>query len=129
MGSVKYFEELITWKKARQLTKEIYDASNQGPFAGDFGLRNQIRRASVSIVSNIAEGFERGWTTEFMQFLSMAKGSTGEVKTQLYIAFTQGYLDQGAFDRLTTLTVETGQLIGGLIRYLQKTQIRGSKYH
>ena len=82
MATVKQFEELTIWQKSRELTKAIYAASNRGAFLKDFGLRDQVRRAAVSIMSNIAEGFERDGTGEFLQFLAMAKGSTGEVRSQ-----------------------------------------------
>jgi four helix bundle protein len=90
MANISKFEEIEAWCKARLLTKEIYAATSQGEFAHDFALRDQIRRASVSIMSNIAEGFERGGNKEFRQFLFMAKGSAGEVRSQLYIALDIG---------------------------------------
>lgn len=92
--AVKYFEDLEAWKSARTLTREIYDFTGRPSFSKDFGLRDQITRASVSIMSNIAEGFERGGTQEFIQFLSIAKGSCGGVRCQLYVAFDQEYLDK-----------------------------------
>ena len=86
MATFKRVEDIEVWQRARVLTREIYRISNLGSFSKDFGLRDQIRRASVSIMSNIAEGFERSGSGEFAQFLSMAKGSSGEVRTQLYIS-------------------------------------------
>ncbi len=86
MATFKSFEDIEAWQKARELTNRVYDASDKGAFARDFGLRDQIRRACVSILSNIAEGFERSGTGEFVQFLSSAKGSAGEVRAQLYVA-------------------------------------------
>ncbi len=86
MSSFKSFEEIESWQKARELTRKVYAVSNQGAFTKDFGLRDQIRRASVSIMSNIAEGFERDGNREFLQFLAVAKGSSGEVRAQLYVA-------------------------------------------
>src|SRR3990172_8364118 len=103
------------WQKARSLTREIYSISNLGQFSKDFGLRDQIRRASVSIMSNIAEGFERNGNREFTQFLAMAKGSTGEVKTQLYVALDQGYIENKSFEQLIELTSEISRMIGGLM--------------
>src|SRR5436190_491568 len=100
MSSIERFEDIEAWKKARRLTKLVYDASNEGQFARDFGLRDQIRRASVSTMSNIAEGFERGGDQEFIHFLSMAKGSCGETRSQLYVALDQGYLTQDKFKLL-----------------------------
>ena len=75
MASIKRFEDLLSWQKARELSRLVYQVSNNGTFAKDYGLRDQIRRASISIMSNIAEGFERGGDGEFVQFLSNAKGS------------------------------------------------------
>jgi four helix bundle protein len=92
MASIEKFEDIEAWQKARELTREIYRVTNQGAFAKDFGLRDQIRRASVSIMSNIAEGFGRGGNREFIQFLSMAKGSVSEVQAQLYVAVDVGYI-------------------------------------
>ncbi len=87
------FEDLLVWQRARELTRVIYELTQGGAFARDFGLRDQIRRAAVSVMSNIAEGFERGSDTEFGHFLSIAKGSCGEVRCQLYVASDQGYVD------------------------------------
>ena len=88
------FEDLIAWQKARELTKAIYQATTTIPFSKDFGLKDQIQRASVSIMSNIAEGFERGSHNEFHQFLVIAKGSCAEVKSQLYVALDANYLNE-----------------------------------
>jgi four helix bundle protein len=86
MSNVQRFEDLIAWQKARELTKQVYSHTENGPFSKDFGLRDQIRRASVSIMSNIAEGFERGGPSEFHQYLVIAKASSAEVRSQLYVA-------------------------------------------
>ncbi len=125
---IKKFEDLESWKKARKLTNTVYAATAAGSFSRDFGLKNQIRRASISILSNIAEGFERGGDKEFLQFLAVAKGSCGEVRAQLYIAMDQGYLRQDLFDELSTNTAEIGRLISGMMKYLSKSELRGSKY-
>src|SRR5882724_10314335 len=100
MAKIKKFEELVSWTKARSLTKEVCDATSAGQFVRDFGLRDQIRRAVVSILSNIAEGLERGGDREFLQFLAIAKGSCGEVRAQLYVALDQNYLSEAQFDIL-----------------------------
>ena len=92
MASFKSFEDIEAWQKGRELVKEVYGVSARGEFSKEFGLKDQIRRASISIISNIAEGFERGGDREFIQFLSIAKGSVGEVKAQLYVALDQGYV-------------------------------------
>lgn len=128
MAAFKAFEEIEGWQKARELTRAVYQVSGERPFAKDFGLRNQIRRASVSIMANIAERSDRSGSGEFGQFLSIAKGSAAEVRSHLYVALDQGYLDQGKFDRLTTLAVEAGRLIGGLMRYLRETDMKGTKF-
>jgi four helix bundle protein len=125
---IKKFEDLESWKKARQLTSAVYEATGSGRFASDFGLKDQIRRASISILSNIAEGFERGGDREFLQFLSIAKGSCGEVRGQLYVAIDQGYLSRTLFEKLSADAAEIGRLISGLMKYLSKSDLRGSKY-
>ena len=128
MATFKTFEEIDAWKKARELTKRIYAVSGTGDFAKDFGLKDQIRKASVSIMSNIAEGYDRSGTGEFVQFLAIAKGSTAEVTSQLYVALDQDYVDQGIFAELRGLAMETGNMIGGLMKYLRRSGIRGTKY-
>ncbi|MEX2027292.1 MAG: four helix bundle protein [Pirellulaceae bacterium] len=87
MALIKRFEDIEAWKKSRQLTRQIYDASKTGGLARDFGLKDQMQRASVSTMSNITEGFDRGGDREFIQFLAMAKGSCAELRSQLYVAF------------------------------------------
>ena len=119
---VKKFEDLIAWQKARVLTRKIYALTEQGKFSGDFGLKDQIRRAAVSIMSNIAEGFERGRSAEFHQFLSIAKGSCAELRTQLYVAFDAGYLSEDLFNELMTNAVEVGQIVGGLRAAVQRNR-------
>lgn len=128
MATFKRFEEIAAWQKARELTKEIYSVTARGDFARDYDLRNQIRRASVSIMSNIAEGFERSGTGEFNQFLSMAKGSAGEVRSQLYVALDQGYLSHTAFDALVAKTTQISRMVSGLMTYLRKSGIKGTKF-
>ena len=128
MPTFKSFEEIESWQKARELTREVYTVSNQGAFTKDFGLRDQIRRASVSIMSNIAEGFERDGTREFLQFPAVAKGSSGEVRAQLYIALDQDYIDKNTFETLSAISIEIGNLIGGLMNYLRKSDIKGKKF-
>ena len=125
---IKKFEDLESWKKARRLTNGIYEATASGSFTRDFGLKDQIRRASISILSNIAEGFERGGDKEFLQFLAVAKGSCWEVRAQLYIATDQGYLSQNLFERLFNEADEIGRLISGLMKYLSRSELKGSKY-
>jgi four helix bundle protein len=128
MSSFQRFEDIEAWQKARELTKAIYAMSNDGQFARDFGLRDQIRRASVSIMSNIAEGFGRGGNKEFIQFLSTAKGSSSEVQAQLYVALDAGYINQDQFQKLYSETEATARMIAGLLRYLQNSDFKGAKY-
>ena len=128
MGTFRSFEEIEAWQKSRELTREIYEVSNGGLFRKDFGLREHIRETTVSIMSNIAEGFERNGTAEFIQFLSIAKGSVGEVGAQLYVALDQGYIDEETFKRLSKKAAEIGRMTGKLMNYLKKAKIRGTKY-
>ena len=128
MVKITRFEDIESWKKARQLTTEIYQVTATGGFVRDFGLKDQIRRASVSILSNIAEGFERGGDKEFLHFLAMAKGSCGEVRAQLYVALDQKYLSQEGFDRLSRNANAVGELLAGFMRYLKSSALRGSKF-
>jgi four helix bundle protein len=114
MATVNRFEELVAWQKARALTKEIYLVTRRGSFAKDFGLAGQIQRAAVSVMSNIAEGFERGSSGEFAQFLSIAKASCAEVRSQLYIALDVGHLSEAEFQRLTTQAQEVTRITAGL---------------
>ncbi len=120
MGRIERFEDLIAWQKARALTQSIYKATQQGSFAKDYGLAGQIQRASISIMSNIAEGFERGRRKEFHQFLSTAKGSCAEVRSQLYAALDIGYLDKPKFDRLIAQAEEVARIVGGLRASVEK---------
>ena len=114
MAKVERFEDLITWQKARALTGEIYKFSRRGSFARDYRLAAQIQAASVSVMGNIAEGFDRGRRAEFHQFLSMAKGSCGEVRSHLYVALDVGYLKQEEFDAVSELAQEVSKIINGL---------------
>lgn len=128
MATFKKFEEIECWKRARELTRRIYKISNKAAFARDFGLKDQIRRAAVSVMSNIAEGCDRGGTGEFVQFLAIAKGSAAEVRCQLYVAADQGYIDECEFDELSGLATEAGSMVGGLIKYLRNSGYKGAKY-
>ncbi|HXL81628.1 MAG TPA: four helix bundle protein [Pyrinomonadaceae bacterium] len=128
MATFKKFEEITVWRKSRELTKLVYEATKREKFARDFALRDQIRRASVSIMSNIAEGFERSGTAEFNQFLATAKGSAGEVRAQLYVALDQGYLEHDFFDKLTFLATEVSRMTSGLMKYLRQSGIKGTKF-
>ena len=128
MAKIERFEDLISWQKARELNRLVYKISANGTFANDFGLRDQIRRASISIMSNIAEGFERGGDKEFAQFLSNAKGSCGEVRCQLYAALDEKYLSEAEFKQLSEQSQEVSRLISGMITYLRRSELKGSKF-
>lgn len=117
---VERFEDLIAWQKARQLTADIYQVTSKGDFSKDFGLRDQIRRASVSVMSNIAEGFDRGSRGEFHQFLVIAKASCAEVRSQLYVAQDVGYINQEIFNNVSSNASELSRIIGGLRAAVQK---------
>ncbi|MEQ1605046.1 MAG: four helix bundle protein [Pyrinomonadaceae bacterium] len=125
---ISRFEDIDSWKKAREVTRLVYTMSSQGDFARDFALRDQIRRAIVSIMSNIAEGFERGGDREFIQFLSIAKGSCGEARAQLYVALDQNYISEDQFNDAYDALSEVGRMIGGFMKYLQQSELRGSKF-
>jgi len=117
---ISKFEELIAWQKSRELVTAIYKVTSGKEFSRDFGLRDQIQRAAVSIMSNIAEGFERAGRAEFHQFLVIAKGSCAEVRSQLYIALDIGYISKAEFDSVHEMAIETGRIIGGLRSSLKK---------
>ena len=111
---IRTFEDLVVWQKAIAFVKRVYLITAEGDFRRDFGLRDQLRRAAVSVPTNIAEGFERGRSAEFHQFLSVAKASCAEVRAQLYVALDAGYLSTSVFDGLMAQATEVGLIIGGL---------------
>lgn len=129
MAAIKRFEEIEAWKKARELSKEVYHITRTERCAKDFGFINQIRNSSGSAMDNIAEGFERGGNKEFIQFLSFAKGSAGEVKSQLYRALDQKYISKEKFEELSNLANQVSRLVGGLMNYLSKSDYKGHKFH
>ncbi|MCE9535275.1 MAG: four helix bundle protein [Nitrospirae bacterium] len=125
---VERFEDLIAWQRARLLTQTVYTMTRERTFAKDIGLSSQVQRAAVSIMANIAEGFERNRPGEFHQFLSVAKGSCAEVRSHLYAALDAGYLEQDRFAELLAQAEEVGRIIGGLRVSVagQKRQLRDS---
>jgi four helix bundle protein len=127
-GAAQTFEDLHVYQRARELTNAIYALTRQPPFRLDRGLVDQIRRASVSIMSNVAEGFERGSKTEFIQFLFIAKGSCGEVRAQLQVAHDQNYVVAADYDRLHALARRVSGMLSNLIAHLQKTGYQGEKF-
>lgn len=120
MAGFERFEDIEAWKSARSLTTAIYRITSDGAWAKDFGLRDQIRRAAVSIMSNIAEGFARETDNEFHRFLSMARGSAAEVKTQMYIAVDLSYIAQDTFSNLFEQADKIARQLTGLMKYLKK---------
>lgn len=115
------FEDIEGWQLARELTRGIYSATKRSPFAADYGLKDQIQRASGSIMHNIAEGFDGGSNAEFKRFLRYAQRSCSEVQSQLYVALDQGYVNQDSFDQLFELSDRAKRKIGGFIAFLLKT--------
>jgi four helix bundle protein len=128
MATIERFEDIQAWQKGRELTQAVYRFSRRGEFARDLALKDQIRRTAISITSNIAEGFERVGNREFIQFLSTAKGSCGEVRSQLYVALDESYITQEEFQQLHDRCIENNRLIDGFISYLKKTDLKGQKY-
>ncbi len=118
MSKIETFEDITAWQLGRKLCREIYRVTLLTDFSKDFGLKDQMRRASVSIISNIAEGFERKSRKEFIQFLSIAKGSAGEIRAQLYIAKDLNYIDQPDYDLIANLATEISKTISGFMTYL-----------
>jgi four helix bundle protein len=123
MATFSRLEDIQVWQKARQLTREIYEATSNGKFANDYGLRNQVQRASVSIMANIAEGFGRRSDKEFANFLNMAHGSVAEVLSHLYVALDLAYLPKATFDRLNSLLDEVSRMTLVLAQHLRKSKI------
>lgn len=112
---IEKFEDIIAWRKANELTLFIYKALKESK---DYGFRDQIQRSSVSIMNNIAEGFERRGDKEFKHFLFIAKGSCGEVRSMLYLALNLGYLNKEQYEKCCNLSVEISKLLSGLIKTL-----------
>lgn len=128
MPTIHRFEDLEVWKQSRSLAKEIYEHLKQGVFAKDFGLRDQMSRSSGSIMDNIAEGFERDGRKEFIQFLAYAKGSAGELRSQLYRALDRKYITDDDFAFLSELAFAVSKSLSGFISYLKKSEYGGTKY-
>jgi four helix bundle protein len=116
---IERFEDVQGWQKGRELARMVYEATEQGAFARDFALRDQIRDAAVSVMANIAEGFDAGSDAEFIRFLRYARRSASEVQSHLYVALDQGYISPSQFQEMYDSAAETKRLIGGFIRYLQ----------
>ena len=123
MATFTRLEDIQVWQKARQLTKKIYEITVNGDFAKDYGLRNQIQRASVSIMANIAEGFGRRSDKEFANFLNMAHGSVSEVQSHLYVALDLAYINQMSFTELNGLLGEVSRMSLVLAQHLRKSKL------
>jgi four helix bundle protein len=121
---IERLEDVQAWQAARELANAIYDASRNPNFERDFRFRDQIRAAAVSVMSNIAEGFESQGNRNFVRYLYLAKGSAGEVRAQLYVALDQGYITQEQFDTLRAKSEDISRLLAGFIRYLSQHTVR-----
>ncbi len=128
MPRVEKFEDLEVWQLAKNVANEIYDLTSVGKFSHDYVLRDQIRRAVVSIFSNIAEGFERNGNKEFVQFLSIAKASCGEVRAQLIFAKDREYITEHQFNSILKNLVSLSNQIAGFAKYLKQSEVRGTKF-
>ena len=128
MSSAKSFEDLFVWQKSRELTKLIYAYTRKPIFSRDYGLVDQIRRAAVSVMSNIAEGFERGSKEEILYFLYIAKASCGEVRAQLYTAFDQGYINEKELKEAVELAKYVSALVFKFIDGLKVSKYKGLKF-
>jgi four helix bundle protein len=128
MPTYSSFEDLPVWESAKELAILVYKITSKGKLSKDYGLKNQIQRAAVSVSSNIAEGFERGTKQELIQFLYIARGSCGELRSQLFIAKEIGYLDNKEFEESYTAMRELSKQINGFIEYLKTTNISGQKF-
>ncbi|MES2558221.1 MAG: four helix bundle protein [Bacteroidota bacterium] len=128
MATFNRFEEIGAWQKARELCRQVHALTVKPAFAEDFGLVKQIKNASGSVMDNIAEGFEREGKNEFLQFLSISKGSCGETQSQLYRALDWGYINQEEFDVTYNKAEDAKAKIKGLMMYLNQSEFKGFKF-
>jgi four helix bundle protein len=126
--TIQNFEDLNVWQRSRELVKLIYELTKNKLFKRDYSLVDQIRRSSISVLSNVAEGFERGSNKEFIQFLYIAKGSCGEVRSQLYVALDQHYISEDDFSQCKEFCMKISGMISNFINYLKTSNIKGAKY-
>ena len=129
MTTIKRFEEIISWKEARELNRILRKLIKEKKFEKNFGLISQIERSAGSIMDNIAEGFERGGNKEFIQFLYISKGSCGELRSQMYRAVDDGYISNEQFDLVSTYCLKISNLIFKLIEYLKSSELKGQKFN
>lgn len=127
MTAIQRFEDLVAWQKARALRADVFRVARAETMRREFDYKNQLRRAAISIMSNIAEGFERGGRGEFAQFLSTAKGSCAEVRSLLYVALDEGFIDEPTFGRLSAQAEEVGRVAGGLRAAVARQRDEGRK--
>jgi four helix bundle protein len=120
MGKIERFEELQVWQSGMFLCKQVYRLTNTDAFSKDFGLKDQIHRSAISVPSNISEGFERDAHQQFLYFLTIAKGSCGEVRTQIQLAYELEYIKEEELNNIKTLCIETSQQLSGFIAYLKQ---------
>jgi four helix bundle protein len=128
MAVAKRFEDLDVWIAAKDASVMIYKITENENLRRDFGLKDQIRRASISVISNIAEGFERNGNKEFIQFLSIAKGSAGEVRAQLYIIKELEFINEEEFTLLNEKVTQVSKMLSGFINYLKQSELKGTKF-
>jgi four helix bundle protein len=128
MSTIKRFEDLEIWQLDREISKDVYEMTKKEVMKYDFSLIDQLRRSSGSIMDNIAEGFERDGNKEFIQFLSIAKGSSGETRSQLYMAIDQHYIDESEFQDLYNKLINVSIKIKNMMSYLKKSGLSGDKF-
>ena len=128
MAVVRRFEDLEVWIAAKDASVMIYKITENESLRKDFGLKDQIRRASISVISNIAEGFERNGNKEFIQFLSIAKGSAGEVRAQLYIIKELNFINEEEFVLLYEKVTQVSKMLSGFINYIKQSELKGTKF-
>lgn len=128
MATIIRFEDIISWKEARELNRMVRKLIIEKKFENNFSLINQIERAAGSIMDNIAEGFERGGNKELIQFLYIAKGSCGELRSQMYRAIDSGYISEDEFNTIAIACLKTSNLIYQFIEYLKNTAYKGQKF-
>ena len=128
MATVQCFEDLKIWQMARELCRDVFRITRYEQFSKDFKLKDQIKSSSGSIMDNIAEGFERGGNKEFIQFLAIAKGSSGETRSQLHRSFDYQYIEEEEYKTLCQKAMDTSKSISALMDYLKQSEIKGTKY-
>jgi len=129
LGTINRFEDIISWKEARELNRILRKLIKEKRFEKNFGLISQIERSAGSIMDNIAEGFERGGNKEFIQFLYIAKGSCGELRSQIYRAVDDGYIDEHELTLVSVYCLKISKLIFKLIEYLKSSELKGQKFN